>query len=110
MNTETLITVSVPLFLLAGMAKKGDQFVATVVSHEGKELTLDVSGTVAKIQVANQKRFFRKNLGLVFNAEGALVDTNDSDDIYQPAPVQAVAAAPAPRSTGSNEYRTNKLF
>lgn len=110
MKTETLINVTVPLFLLSGMEKKDNNFVAKVVSHEGKALTLDVSGTEAKTEVADQKKYFKKGVSLIFNSDGLLIATEVEGSVYKASATERVAASPAPRSTGSNEYRKNKLF
>lgn len=109
-TTQTLIKVTVPLFLLSGMSKKDDKFVATVVSHEGKDLVISVEGTEAKVSVDKQKNFFKKGIKLVFDGNGELTGIDGEGEIYQPSKTERVSAAPAPRSTGSNEYREAKLF
>lgn len=109
-NTEELIKVSVPMFLLAGMDQKGENFSAKVLSHEGTELQLEVGGVTTTTKVPNQKKHFKTNTVLIFDKDGALVGTGSTTDIYKKAAVTKVETAQAPRRTGSAGYRENKLF
>ena len=110
MNTENLIKITVPLFLLAGMNQKDGNFSAKVLSHEGSELQLEVGGTSVTTKVTNQKKHYKTNTVLIFSGEGELIGIESTGDAFKEAKKAAVATTTQSRGTGSRDYRDNKLF
>ena len=114
MTTKTenvLLDLSVPLFLLAGMDKHGDDLhAATVVSHTNKELKLDVSGSEVKAKVSATENHYKDGTRLVFNKDGKLVDVATQGQVFKKAEKAKGTTASSPSKTGSTDLRKNKLF
>lgn len=110
MKTDNLIAFSVPTFALTGMATIDGKPSAKVLSHDGKEIKLDVSGSQVVVGLVSKERYAEGTI-LLFNDDGSVAgyEDNGKDVIVKPQKTTTKTAEHGARSSGSTQYRKDDI-
>lgn len=117
MKTDNLIAFSVPAFILSGMGMTDTEVngtkvllrAAKVISHDGKELKLNVSGSQIVIPLESETQY-SAGLTLLFDDQGAVYGYKDEGvAVVKPQVVETREAASTSRRSGSLDYRKDDV-